>query len=212
MRYVVDIFKRFQSVYGFVGANAQGLANRGVFAAGIAYNNAKYKGLSNSKEFGNIPVYTVAEYNFADMEMRYEDQILKFSFDSLLHDTSDIIAPPPMVSFRRSKNLGITVIDDGDESEIVENFGINSWDIDIKGLFVDMAEHQYPQSKIKDFARFFEINDVIEIVSPLFQDLGIHSIYFKEQSVEPVEGFPDTVKFTIQAKSIKSAEFSIING
>ncbi|NDW10950.1 hypothetical protein D0T56_14965 [Dysgonomonas sp. 520] len=204
-----------QSIYGFVGANVQGLANRSVFAAGIAYNNTRYQRQSNEKDFKDVSFYTVAEYNFADMEMRYEDLSLKFSFGSLLNDTEGIIAPPPMVSFKRSKNLGITVIDtamyDTETSEIVENFGINSWDIDIRGIMVDMDNHHYPKSKIVDITRFFEINDVIEIVSPLFQDLGITSIYFKEQSIEPVEAYPDTVKFSLQAKSIKPAEFTIID-
>lgn len=211
MRYVVDILKRFQSVYGFVGANLQGLANRAVFRAGILYNDSKYTRNSNDVDYKDLTLYEVADYTFADMTFHYEGSKLNFSFGSLLGDSENIIAPPPMVSFKRSKNLGITVIDDGDEAEIVENFGINSWDIDIKGLLIDMDEHQYPQSKVIDLVRFFEINDVIEIVSPLFQDLGINSVYFKEQSIEPLEAFPDTVKFTLQAKSIKSAEFSILN-
>jgi hypothetical protein len=219
MRYVFDIFQRYQSVYGFVGANVQGLANRGIFAAAIAYNDAKYKGTNNGKEFNGVPVYTVAEYNFAEMELRGVDskgnnQVLKFGFDSILHENADVIAPPPMVRFRRGKNIGETTIDNGDDdSEIVEFFSLKSWEIDFNGMLIDMAEHQYPQSKVKDFCRFFEINDVIEIVSPLFQDMGINSIYLKEiPNFEPVAGFPDTIKFSLTAKSIKPAEFSILNG
>ena len=75
-----------------------------------------------------------------------------------------------------------------------------------------MDNHLYPKSRVVDIARFFEINDVIEIVSPLFQDLGITSVYFREQTIEPLEAFPDTVKFSLKAKSIKPAEFSILNG
>lgn len=212
MRYTVDILKRFQSVYGFVGANAQGLLNRGIFMAGIAYNNAKYQRQSNDADFKDMQFYQVVDYNFADMTLRYEDRQLVFSVGSMLENTDGIIAPPPMVSFKRSKNLGITTIDDGDEAEIVENFGINSWDIDIRGLLVDMNEHHYPKSQVIEVARFFEVNDVIEVVSPLFQDLGINSIYFREQTIDPVEAFPDTFKFSLKAKSIKPAEFSILNG
>jgi len=212
MKYVIDIFQRFRDVHGFLGANIQGIANRAVFAAGIAYNNSRYIRQSNDKDYKDLHLYSVVDYNFADMELRYEGQSLKFSFGSLMEETEGIIAPPPLVAFRRSKNLGITVIDDGDESEIVENFGINSWDIDIRGLLVDMDEHYYPKSKMIEIRRFFEVNDVIEVISPLFQDLGINSIYFREQSVEPVEAYPDTIKFSLQAKSIKPAEFSIING
>ncbi len=63
---------------------------------------------------------------------------------------------------------------------------------------------------MKEMARFFEINDVIEVACPLLLDMGIKSIYFKEQSFEPVEGFPDTVKYTLSAKSIKPVLFSLI--
>ena len=101
-------------------------------------------------------------------------------------------------------------MDGDDEAEIVENFGVNSWDIDLNGLLVDMDEHGYPGAKVRQIARFFEINDVIDVACPLLLDMGIRSVYFKEQSFEPVEGFPDTVKYSLTAKSIKPALFSLI--
>lgn len=215
MKYWSDLLSRYQGGFGFVAgavkANMQGLANRGIFTAGIAYNEKNYHKKSNSKDY-DLNLYTAAEFTFSDMELQYEDQSLKFAFGSMLEETDGIFAPPPMVSFKRSKNLGITVVDEGDEAEIIENFGINSWDIDIRGLLIDMNEHVYPQSKVKEITRWFEINDVINIVSPIFQDLGINSIYFKDQQIDPLEAYPDTIKFSLNAKSIKPAEFSIING
>ena len=102
------------------------------------------------------------------------------------------------------------MIDGGNEAEVVENFGVNSWEIELDGLVVDMDEHGYPGEKVKLLAEFFEINDVIDVACPLLLDLGIRSIYFREQSFEPVEGFPDTVKYSLVAKSIKPAVFSLI--
>lgn len=219
MKYVFDIFGRFQSAYGIIGANAQGFANRALFAAGIAYNNAKYPKQNNDRDYKNIEVYKLLDYNFADMELKGTDQdgnkrVLKFSYGSLVGEVDGIIAPPPMVRFRRGKNIGETTIDDGgDDSEIVEFFSLKNYEIDINGLLIDMDEHQYPQSKVKEFLSFFAINDVIEIVSPLFQDAGINSIYLRDMpNFEPLAGFPDTIKFSLLAKSIKPAEFSIING
>ena len=220
MKYYTDILSRYQGGFGFIAgaavANLQGYVNRGIFEAGIAYNEKNYLKTKGDKEY-KPTLYKVAEFSFSDIELIYKSdanktQSLKFGFGSLVQETAGIFAPPPMVSFKRTKNLGITIIDEGDEAEIVENFGINSWDIDIRGLLIDMDEHLYPQSKVKEIARFFEINDVIEVVSPIFQDLGISSLYFKEQTIDPVEAFPDTIKFTLQAKSIKPAEFSILNG
>lgn len=219
MKYWTNVLSRYQGGFGFIAgaaaANLQGFVNRGIFAAGIAYNEKNYLKTDGSKDY-NLSLYTAAEFTFSDIELQYEfetgSKSLKFGFGSMIGETDGIFAPPPMVSFKRSKNLGITVIDEGDESEIVENFGINSWDIDIRGLLIDMDEHVYPQSKVKEIARWFEINDIIKVVSPIFQDLGINSIYFKDQQIDPVEAYPDTIKFTLNAKSIKPAEFSIING
>jgi hypothetical protein len=134
-----------------------------------------------------------------------------FGFASLAAESDGIFAPPPMVSFVRAKNLGITEIDEGNGGEIVENFGTKSWDIDIKGLLIEMDEHHYPQQKVRQLARFFEINDIVSVTSPIFQDLGIDSIYFSEHRMEPLEGFPDTVRFELKAKSAMPAEFSILN-
>ncbi|GAB6121655.1 DUF6046 domain-containing protein [Dysgonomonas termitidis] len=214
MRYVIDIFNRFQSAYGVIGANAQGFVNHALFAAGVAYNDAKYQRQSASRPYEGIRTYENLDYNFADMELKYQDRILKFTYGSLLEDTDGVIAPPPVVRFRRGKNIGETTIDDGDtDSEIAEFFSLKNYEIDIQGLLIDMNEHRYPQSKVKELTGFFEINDIIKVVSPLFQDLKINSIYFRDMPVfEPLEGFPDTVRYSLQAKSIKPAEFSIING
>lgn len=214
MRYVTDVLKRYQSGFGFSGAaaaNLEGVVNRGIFTAGIAYNEKLLSKQQRKKRDYKVELYS-NEYTFADMELVYGDRRLKFGFGSLVSGDGSVFAPPPLISFKRSKNVGITVIDERDEAEIVENFSINSWDIDMKGLIIDLDEHAYPQSRLKDFRKFFEINDVIEVHSALFNDLGIHSLWFKEQDVEPLPAFPDTIKYSIVAKSIKPAEFSIIYG
>lgn len=214
MSYDVDILRRYKSAHGFIAANAETLFNAGLFAAGIAYNNSRYQQNTNESDYKGLAVRRVAEYSFADIELRHGDRSLVFALGSLVSETENVIAPPPLISFKRSKNLTVTTIDQGgDDSEIVEFFSLKSYDITFKGVLVDMDEHQYPASKVKELTRFFEINDTIEIISPLFQDMGIDSIYFTDLSnFEPVEGFPDTVRFTIQAKSIKPEEITILNG
>jgi hypothetical protein len=216
MRYITDILQRYQAGWGFVAgaaaANIEGFINRGAFAAGIAYNDSRYAKRNNDRDFKGLELYPVDDWSFSDIKIVYRDRSLKFGFCSLTEPDDSFFAPPPMISFRRSKNISVTVIDDGDESEIVENFGTNSWDIEIRGLLVDMVNHWYPQAKLQEFARFFEINDILEVYSAMFSDLGIHSIWLKEQSIEPVEAFPDTIRFSLEARSIRPAEFSILNG
>ncbi len=222
MRYITDILARYRGgadyLTGAIAANAEGLINRGIFAAGIAHNESRYKeSRANNKkpQFQGIELYENVNPSFAEIKLSYEDQELHFGFMNLKgNDDKDasILAPPPLVTFERSKNTTITIIDDGDESEIVENFGLNSWDIEIEGMLIDLNNHHYPQEALKKLSVFFEINDIITVTSGLFNDLNIHSLWFKKQGVKPVEGFPDTIRFSLSAKSIKPAEFSILNG
>ena len=216
MRYTVDLISRYQSAFGFVGGTLtgelEGLINRSIFKAGIDYNEARWKAesLNRGEKTPDASLYAPTDWHWAEMTLTYEKQKMKFAIGGLTSETKDVFAPPPLMRFRRTKNITVTVVDGGDEAEIVENFGVNSWDIDLNGLLVDMDEHGYPGAKVRQIARFFEINDVIDVACPLLLDMGIRSVYFKEQSFEPVEGFPDTVKYSLTAKSIKPALFSLI--
>ena len=53
MRYIVDLIARYQSAWGFVSGTlageAEGLANAGIFKAGIAFNEAKWKGRNGNE-------------------------------------------------------------------------------------------------------------------------------------------------------------------
>lgn len=216
MRYVVDLLARYQSAFGFVGGvvagELEGLANAGIFKAGMLFNDARWKAaqLLNGTPNYDPELYPLPSWSWAQMTLKHEDTKLEFDFGGLTEETEGVFAPPPLMRFRRTKNIAVTVIDGGDEAEIVENFGVNSWDIDLNGLIVDMGEHGYPGEKVKQLRQFFEINDVIDVACPLLLDMGIEAIYFKEQGFEPVEGFPDTVKYSMVAKSIKPAVFSLI--
>lgn len=214
MRYIVDLMARYESAWGFVSGTlageAEGLVNAGLFKAGMAFNEAKWKVGNRNEAKYDAAVYAPTDWTWAEIVMKYEETEMNFSFGSLKENTTGVFAPPPLMRFRRTKNITVTVIDGGNEAEVVENFGVNSWDIELNGLVVDMDEHAYPGEKVKQLAEFFEINDVIEVACPLLLDLGIKSIYFKEQNIEPVEGYPDTVKYSLVAKSIKPAVFSLI--
>lgn len=216
MRYTVDLITRYQSAFGFVSGTLvgelEGLANGAIFKAGMAYNEARWKAakLLKAEQTLDAQVYTPMDWKWAEMVMKHEGKELDFGFGSLTQETQGVFAPPPLMRFRRTKNINVTVIDGGDEAEVVENFGVNSWDIELNGLLVDMDEHRYPGEKVKQLRQFFEINDVIEVACPLLLDLGIKSIYFKEQGFEPVEGWADTVKYSLMAKSIKPVLFSLI--
>lgn len=216
MRYIVDLLTRYQSAFGFVGGvlagQLEGLANAGIFKAGMLYNEAQWKvaNLARNQPNYDAELYPAPDWSWAEMTLKHEDAKLEFAIGDASGNPEGVFAPPPLMRFRRTKNLTVTVIDGGDEAEIVENFGVNSWEIDLNGLIVDMDGHAYPGDKVKRLVQFFEINDVIDIACPLLLDMGIQSIYFKEQNIEPVEGFPDTVRYSLTAKSIKPVLFSLI--
>lgn len=218
MRYTVDLISRYQSAFGFVTGTLvgelEGLVNGAIFKAGVAYNEARWKALKTAKEKDgrdmDVELFAPRDWCWAEMRLKHEDESLDFCMGSLMSETEGVFAPPPLIRFRRSKNISVTVVDGGDEAEIVENFGVNSWDIDLSGVLVDMDGHEYPGEKVKKLAKFFEINDVIDVTCDLLLDVGIRSIYFKEQSFEPVEGFPDTIRYSLVAKSIKPAVFSLV--
>lgn len=214
MRYTVDLITRYKSAFSFVtgtlAGEIEGALNGGVYKAGIAYNEARWKTAGEVNRKYDVDMFATQDWSWAEMVMKHEGREIQFSFGTLTGETEGVFAPPPLMRFRRTKNISVTVVDGGDEAEIVENFGVNSWDIELNGLLVDMDEHGYPGEKVKELATFFEINDVIEVACPLLLDMGIKAIYFKEQGFEPVEGYPDTVKYTLMAKSIKPALFSLI--
>lgn len=216
MRYTIDLLTRYQSAFGFAAGVAtgeiEGVLNGGIFKSGIAYNEARWGVVKKQEGESKLSpeLYKSSDWRFAEMVMKYEGKEMNFAFGSLTAETGNIFAPPPLMRFRRTKNINVTVVDGGDEAEIVENFGLNSWDIDMNGLLVDMDEHAYPGEKVKLLSDFFAINDIIDVACPLMLDMGIKSIYFKEQNFEPMEGYPDTVRYSLAAKSIKPALFSLI--
>ena len=215
MRYTVDLISRYQSALGFISGTLvgelEGLVNGAIFKAGIAFNEARWEALKLKQDRKlDAEVFAPSDWCWAEMTLKHEDESLDFCIGNLTGETDGVFAPPPLMRFRRSKNINVTVVDGGDEAEIVENFGVNSWDIDLNGILVDMDGHEYPGEKVRKLAKFFEINDIIDVACDLLQDMGIKSLYFKEQGFEPVEGFPDTIKYSLVAKSIKPAVFSLI--
>lgn len=208
MRYVTDLIKRYSEA-GFITGTLVGegetLATAAVMKAAIGLNELKYKQSKPTKAY-DLQLFAPTDNTWAEMTLKYEAMKLEFGFGN----ATELFAPPPLMRFRRNKNITITVIDEGEEAEVVENFGINSWDIEWNGLIVDMEEHAYPGNKVKQLKQLFDINDVIEVTCPLLLDLGIKSVYLKDQEIEPMEGYPDTVKYSITAKSAKPAVFTLI--
>ena len=131
---------------------------------------------------------------------------IKMEFGDMMKG-QDVFAPPPMVSFSKSKNLVITEID-GSDTEVVERYGDKSWEIKLQGVIIDMNNHQYPEAGVVKLREFFNMAEALKVSSKLFDNLNIKSIYFTNVDISGVSGFADTIQYTLSAKSIQPIEFT----
>ncbi len=121
-----------------------------------------------------------------------------------------IIAPPPVINFSRSKHLIETPIN-GSDDVVVELWGMKSWDIRISGILIDIDNHHYPSSQIKELYKLFRYNGVVNVIGDQFLEKEIDSVYFKSIQINPVVGFADTIKFSLTARSINPVGFTLLN-
>ena len=154
-----------------------------------------------------MQIYTNFESN--SQPFRNGGTDYKFA-NTLFGKIPGVLAPPPMVSFKRLKNIKTSNID-GSDIEVVESFGLKPWEITIAGLLIDMENHQSPSSKMRTFRTIFETNDVFDVLeSQIFEDLGIESIYIDRlDELKVLEDYQDTIQFKMTAFSIKPLEFFI---
>lgn len=119
----------------------------------------------------------------------------------------NVFAPPVMFGFRKSKRLIITPLDSDDSAEVVERYNGGAWDIMMQGILVDMEGHKFPLYKTEQLCKFFDYKGSIAVSGKQFDIRGIKTIYFQEYSDSGVQGFQDTLQFTLTARSIKPLDF-----
>lgn len=209
-KYVINISERFLAGFGFLAKN---IAPR---LLKVGYNG-KFM-------YGNIDVYEESSRTFDELYLSGNGFNIKFGAMPFLsgnfgllsgmiseNETKDkVFAPPPMISFNRSKNIKTTEITNSDV-EVIENFGNKSWSIKIQGILVDMENHAYPSKWVKTLNDIFKENEPYEVASDIFADHGIQWIYFTNIESSGIQGFEDTWKFTLTARSIKPVEYQLKN-
>lgn len=131
-------------------------------------------------------------------------------FSAVLHgDTGSIFAPPLMMSFSAEKNLIETEVND-DDPIVVERWETSPWEIQIKGLLIDLKNRIYPTDEIRRLNRNWKHNGVVKAIGQQFEEKDIDSVYFRSVSFSGVEGFQDTIQFTINAKSIRGVSYTLL--
>lgn len=213
----IDIAARMFAAHGFLPS---GKPNRATVSAGIAGAYLNNAGMTIGLGRANIGIISKHiganvfsdEYCFADLTLRNSDTGTCYEFrNGILTDAvSGVLAPPPMLTFTRDKNI-ITTAVDGSDAVIVESFGAKPWGIKMEGIFVDMENHGYPSSQMRQFREMFEANTTFEVWdSDLLADLGIEQVYIEKfTELKVLEDYPDTVAYKMDLKSIKPVEFFI---
>lgn len=185
------------------------LASRYGRALGIVLSSKGINQVVITKEDNKYQVETFGETtNFEEVTMEYENTRLVFN-SFIGGEQSTVFAPPPILSFSRSKKLIET---ETNGSTIVERWNTNEWEITIQGILVDIENHNYPDSQIQQIVTLFEHNDIIKVVGAQFYDKGIDSIYIDSITINPKEGYSDTVAYTLSAKSAKEVTFNLLEG
>jgi len=200
---VINLAARYAAAFGIVAIS------NAINTAVISRDENKY----------SVDVYDDLDPAFEDVELYYiipeetdpTKSKISLKFSAMLEGDGygAIYAPPLMINFSREKNLIETAISGGD-GVVIERWGTKPWNVDIKGVLIDVENRTYPSSKIKELTDFFEQNRVIRVIGEQFADKKINSIYLKDVSFTPIEGFQDTIQFSINASSIKEVTYTLL--
>lgn len=194
----IDLGERYKIAFGYV--------------AMWKSKNLKKTGFTEKAGITNVNVYASGNISFEDFTLEGNGFKMEFGFTdySKVQQASKMFAPPPMLSHTKGKNHEETDINSVD-ALVLENYGHKPWNITLQGLLIDMENHQYPSSKVREMRLMFETDAIFNVSGQIWDDLGIKTIYFKEFTIAGVQGYEDTMQYTLTASSIKPAEFGFAN-
>lgn len=195
---VIDIGSRFNNAFGFVGEGG---------------GNTEQTEFEDTLHGGQVYVKD-GRSSYENFTIKGNGVTLQFAYSGLNEQNADIFAPPALCSFKSGKRIGQTIVTSNDDQgkeitygEVVENYGRKPVEITIKGLLIDMVNHQYPSDKVRQFTDMVDWNGPWEVEGQIWRDKKIQTIYFIDWEDGPVQGFMDTWSFTISASSLKPVEY-----
>lgn len=190
----IDLAARYAAAFGMMAAGKQ-----------IEKLFVEKKGV-NDYSFETYPLVS-SNVEYVKMEI---PNLQPLEFFSVLHgDTGVIFAPPLLMNFSQEKSLVETEVND-DDPVVVERWGTKPWDITINGLLIDLDNRIYPSDEIRRLNKNWKYNGVVKVVGTQFEERDIDSIFFRSISFTAVEGFQDTIQFSMNASSIKSVNFNLL--
>lgn len=196
---IFDFSGRVQAAFGFVTAAASRVLYDKMFGDVVKESNI------------NVDVFLSGkEATFDEIGLQYGDEEYYFAYRSFSDDYSNIFATPPMLSMKRAKKLVVTPIDNSD-IEVVERYGTEPWEITWRGLLIDMENHEFPIDKMEALNKIFEANHEWSVFSDILYKIGVDTIYIRDISIDFVEGFEDTIAYTMTTRAIRSQEVQLTN-
>jgi len=197
---IFDFSGRVQAAFGFVTAAASRVLYDKMFGDVVKESNI------------NVDVFLSGkEATFDEITLRYNNsESYYFAYRSFSDDYSNIFATPPMLSMKRAKKLIITPIDNSD-IEVIERYGTEPWEITWRGLLIDMENHEFPIDKMEALNKIFEANREWTVDSEILRKVGVETIYIRDISIDFVEGFEDTIAYTMTTRAIRSQEVQLTN-
>lgn len=186
------------------------LAGRYAAAFGIVKASEMMSAVALTKEDNQYQVDFFDDFNPEDemLKISNKDTVVTFG-NMLMGENAGVFAPPMMLFFRREKDL-IETETNGEDNVIVERWATRPWEIQMRGLLIDVENRRYPSEKIRELHQLFKINDILDVSGSQFLEKDIYQIYFKELSITPLEGFGDTVQFDFTASAIKETFWTLV--
>lgn len=191
---VINLAERYAAAFGML---AVGKAAQQLFVEKI-----------NDKDY-NLELYPQQAANIEYVKFSIPDQEpLEFS-EVMNLENSNVFAPPLLISFLQAKSLIKTEVND-DDPIVIERWGMQPWEIKINGILIDLDNRIYPSDEIRKLNQAWKHKGVVEVVGRQFEEKDIDAIVFESIDFTPIEGFQDTIQFTISAFSIKSVNFTLL--
>lgn len=192
-----DFTGRVQAAFGFVAATTATRLVQTAFGDVVKQSDL------------NVGVYLMSrEVTFDEVTLRSGEEKYYFAYRPIGEQYSEVFATPPMLSLKRAKKLVITPIDNSD-IEVVERYGTEPWEITWRGLLIDMENHEFPIDKMEAINRIFEANREWMVDSEILQRVGVLALYVRDIQIDFVEGYEDTIAYTMITRSIRPVEFQI---
>ena len=189
---------RYKMAFGFVTSNMSSILTNNGFTSEV-------------QPVSNTNIFVLDKNTKFDEVKLYRDKIeFDFAFRQIAEQYNTVFATPPMLSFSRQKKLIVTEIDNVDDIEVVERYNTSSYDIDWKGLLIDMENHAFPTDKLKQLNGIFKYNGIWNVSSEIFDALEITAIYIQDIQIDFVEGFQDTIAYSFKMRAIKDLEYQLL--